>query len=51
VQRVAFAASIAAIFLINIDDNSKGNKGGKGTKKTQDEIIAVMPSFINLLFD
>jgi len=35
----------------NIDNNGEGGKNGKGAKETQDKIIAVMPSFIDLLFD
>jgi hypothetical protein len=35
----------------DINDNGEGGKGGEGAKKTQDKIIAVMPGFIDLLFD
>jgi hypothetical protein len=38
----------------NINSNGKGGKGtgaGKGAKETQDKIVAMMPGFIDLLFD
>jgi len=38
----------------NNDNNSNGGKDGKGSKgakKIQDKIVAIMPGFINLLFD
>ena len=37
----------------NSNDNNgdKGGKGGEGAKKTQDKIVAIMPGFIDLLFD
>jgi hypothetical protein len=33
------------------DNNGKGGKGSKGAKETQDKIVAVMPGFVDLLFD
>jgi hypothetical protein len=37
----------------NGDDGDDGNDGdgGEGAKETQDEIVAVMPGFVDLLFD
>jgi hypothetical protein len=35
----------------NVNDDGKAAGGGEGTKETQDKIVAVMPGFIDLLFD
>ena len=33
------------------DDINNDGKGGKGAKEMQDKIVAIMPGFVNLLFD
>jgi len=38
----------------DINNDSKGGKGGEGgegTKEIQDKIVAIMPGFVNLLFN
>jgi hypothetical protein len=35
----------------DVDDDGEAAGGGEGAKETQDEIVAVMPGFIDLLFD
>jgi hypothetical protein len=32
-------------------EGGKGGEGSKSAKKTQDEIVAIMPSLVDLLFD
>jgi hypothetical protein len=35
----------------NVDDNGEAAGSSKGAKETQDKIVAIMPGFIDLLFD
>ena len=34
----------------DVDNDGEGGEGGEGAKETQDEIVAMMSSFIDLLF-